>query len=46
MPAAQPAHSRTHARTHPGPACPLQGVDTQALIAKLKKEHRWHVETA
>lgn len=23
-----------------------RGVDTKALIAKLKKEHRWHVETA
>lgn len=23
-----------------------QGIDVPALIAKLKKEHRWHVETA
>lgn len=23
-----------------------QGVDIPALIAQLKKEHRWHVETA
>jgi len=23
-----------------------RGIDTKALITKLKKEHRWHVETA
>ena len=23
-----------------------RGVDSTALIAELKKEHRWHVETA
>lgn len=23
-----------------------KGIDTPALITKLKKEHRWHVETA
>ena len=23
-----------------------RGIDTAAAIAQLKKEHRWHVETA